>query len=70
MCLYMENILQLEYVGTSTRYFLVYRAQNNMRKNVQIGVKSKKIDYNALFLKISSNQLHTLQSSAENLRLK
>ena len=63
----MENILELEYVVTSTRYFLlVYYVQNIMRNNVQIGIKSKKIDqYVVSFAKMSSNKLHTLQPSAK-----
>ena len=37
-----------------------------MRKNVQIGMKSKKIgQYFASFVQISSNKLHTLQPSAK-----
>ena len=51
MGLYMENILGLEYAGTSTKHFLlVYHVKNKMRKNIQI--KSKKIDqYVASFVK-------------------
>ena len=43
----------------------MFRKVFKMRKNVQIGIKSKKIDqYVASFVKISSNKLRTLQPSA------
>ena len=44
----------------------MYHVQNEMRKNIQIGIKSKKIDqYVASFVQISSNKLDTLQPSAK-----
>ena len=57
MGLYMGNILELQ----QDIFYCLIMPKKKMRKKVQIGMKSKKIDqYVALFVKLSSNKLYTL----------